>query len=170
MKYGKELIEELKDEIARNREIIKNRIERIEALQTDWDDCFVSQRFDDRAIRLAKDKIELIEAGGVSDFLEYATTDGKLVKARWRATKYGTKLRAELPDGSVIWTEARTAKGLAKYGLKKVLCTRPAWYRFSAAGSGLAGAYFGNYVLFPSDYNYATGEAATAEPLAIKEV
>lgn len=168
MKYGAELIEELKKEIESYKKCIDNRFERIEKGWTDMDDCFVSQHCEERGMQLANDKIRLIEEGGCSWFTEYATLDGQLVEAHWCKTKYGTSLRAEMPDGKVVWTTATTEKGLAKKGLKRVSCLRPAWFCFRSAGSGLFGAYAGQYVLFPSDVNYATGEEATAEPLEIR--
>lgn len=168
MKYGAELIEDLKREIETLQQSIDNRYERIEKGWTDMDDCFVSQKFETRGIDLAKQKIALIEEGGCSWFPEYATLDGQLVEAHWCNTKYGTSLRAEMPDGKVVWTTATTEKGLAKKGLKMVSCLRPAWFCFRGAGSGMFGAYAGHYVLFPSDVNYATGEEAAAEPLEIR--
>lgn len=171
MKYGEELIKELRDEITRSREAIGRRVDHVMACDFDWDDCFVSQRFDERSISLAQDKIRLIEDGGCAWFTEYATLDGKVVEARWYDNKFGgCSLRAVMPDGTVVWTSAETAKGLAKKGLKRVKCLRPAWYAFHSNGSGMWGAYTGSYVLFPSDINYATGEEASPEPIAIEEV
>ena len=168
MRYGAELVKDLNDEIEILRESINNRYERIEKGWTDMDDCFVSQKFEVRGIDLAKQKIELIKDGGCSWFTEYATLDGQLVKAYWCNTKYGKSLRAVMPDGKVVWTTAMTEKGLAKKGLKMVSCLRPAWFCFRSAGSGMFGAYAGEYVLFPSDVNYATGEESSVEPLEIR--
>ena len=169
MKYGTELVKELKEEIARMRHSIEERNERIFNCEVDYDDCFISIRCEQRGIRNNQDKIDLIENGGTAWFREYTTLDGKLVNARWCNTKYGSSLRAEMPDGSVVWTTALTQKGLAKKGLKAVECRRPAWFKFKG-GSGMYGVYTGNYVLFPSDVNYATGEKASDEPLEIREV
>lgn len=169
MKYGIDLIKELENENDALRKAISNRIDRINACETDWDDCFVSQHLEDRGIRTNNEKIALLKNGGCTWFTEYATLDGKLVNARWCKTQYGSSLRVEMPNGSVVWTTAHTAKGLAKKGLKKVECLRPAWFTFKSAGSGLFGACYGNYVLFPSDVNYATGEEASDEPIEIRE-
>lgn len=165
MKYGKELIAELEREIETLRERIENRSDRIDKWETDEDDCFISERVETRGIQLAKDKIDLIKRGGCAWFTEYATLDGKLVKANWCKTRFGSSLRAEMPDGSIVWTTSTTEKGLAKKGLKTVKCLRPAWFAFKSAQSGMMGVYAGNYVLFPSDTNYATGEAAAVEPM-----
>lgn len=169
MKYGVELIKELEVEIEADKKAINNRIERINNGETDWDDCFISQRCEERGINVNKDKIALIRDGGCAWFCEYATLDGELVKARWCNTKYGTSLRAEMPDGSVVWTSATTAKGLAKKGLKMVECLRPAWFAFKSSNSGMLGVYTGSYVLFPSDVNYATGEVASDDPIEIRD-
>ena len=170
MKYGVELIKSLENEISILRAAMDRRIERINNWQTDEDDCFISERVESRGIQLNRDKISLIQDGGCSWFPEYATLDGKLVKAHWCNTRYGYKLRAEMPDGSVIWTTADTTKGLAKKGLKKVLCKRPAWYCFKSPYGGMLGVYSGSYELFPSAVNYATGEPADSEPVEIKDM
>lgn len=169
MKYGQELIEQLEDEIKLMKDSISNRIDRINNMETDWDDCFISQRCEERGICNAQQKIDLIRNGGTSWFREYSTLGGVLVDARWCNTRYGTKLRVVMPDGKVVWTESYTKKGLAKRGLKMVLCKRPAWFAFRSSSSGMLGVYTGSYVEFPSDINYATGEPASADPIEIKD-
>lgn len=169
MMYGQELIGKLHREIESLKAGMSDRAKRISDWQTDEDDCFVSQRCDERAINLAQEKINLLENGGCEWFTEYATLDGKLVSAHWCKTRYGYSLRAVMPDGSIVWTTSNTEKGLAKKGLKKVLCLRPAWFAFHSSESGMLGVYSGEYVTFPSDVNYATGEAASADPVEIKE-
>lgn len=169
MKYGQELIESLQQEIENYKKAMQNRMERIYNFETDMDDCFISQRCDERGIGLAKDKISLIQRGGCEWFEEYSTLDGTLINAHWCHTKYGYSLRAEMPDGTVVWTTASTAKGLAKKGIKRVECLRPAWYAFRSSSGGMMGVYTGYYQLFPSDFNYATGEAAQSAPIAMRD-
>lgn len=175
MKYGQELIKELEKEIKRFEEVMDRRWDRINDGQTDIEDCFMSMRCEERGRDLAKDKIRLIQNGGCDWFAEYATLDGQLVNAKWCRCKsftgYGTtsRLRIEMPDGTVKWTSATTEKGLARIGIKRVLCKRPAWFRFSSSGSGMLAVYTGQYVTFPSDVNYATGEAASEDPIEVKE-
>lgn len=169
MRYGQELIEALERDIELTQKSIANRFERVNEGITDWDDCFVSHRCDERSLNLNRDKIDLIKDGGCAWFTEYATLDGQLVEARWCNTRFGTSLRAVMPNGEVVWTTATTAKGLAKKGLKMVECKRPAWFAFHSSNSGMLGVYTGSYVLFPSDVNYATGEAASAEPIEIRD-
>lgn len=168
--YGEELIKKLENDISRYREAIDERFERVNEGLTDWDDCFMSQRCEERGINNCINKINLIKDGGCSWFNEYATLDGVLVKSRWCNTRYGLKLRAEMPDGSVVWTSSTTRSGLKKKGLKMVECLRPAWFSFKSGNSGLLGVYTGDYVMFPSDFNYATGEEADSEPLEVRDV
>lgn len=170
MKYGKELITELEQQIVRMQESICNRLDRINEGLTDIDDCFISDRCEERGIQNNRDKISLIKRGGCEWFPEYATLDGKLVDAHWCNTQYGYSLRAKMPDGRVVWTTANTAKGLAKKGLKKVECLRPAWLKFQSSQGGMLGVYTGSYVYFPSDVNYATGEPASADPIEIRDI
>lgn len=170
MEYGKQLVERLQEEIRLNQKAIRDRWDRINEGLTDMDDCFISHRCEERGIRVCKEKIDLIQNGGTAWFHEYATLDGQLIDAHWCNTRYGTKLRAVMPDGKVIWTESTTKKGLAKRGIKAVECRRPAWFKFSSGYGGMLGVYSGDYVLFPSSVNYATGEDAPVEPLEIREV
>ena len=169
MMYGNELIKKLEAEIATLQGALERRVERINNWETDKDDCFISERCESRSLALAQNKIALIKDGGCAWFPEYATLDGTIVRAKWCDTKYGCKLRVEMPNGEVKWTTANTAKGLAKIGLKRVVCKRPAWYAFTSPYSGMLGVYSGDYSLFPSDYNYATGEQATAEPIEVQD-
>lgn len=175
MTYGNELIAQLEREIKGLQECIDRRAERINNCETDMDDCFISQRCEERGIQTAKEKIALLKNGGCDWFVEYATLDGRLVKAKWcecrSFTGFGTetRLRIEMPDGAVKWTSALTKKGLEKHGIKRVLCLRPAWFAFKSSDKGMLGVYTGQYVTFPSDINYATGEAAAADPIEAKD-
>ena len=170
MLFGADLIKKLEEEMETTKKVMANRAERINEGMTDEDDCFVSMRCDERALYLCQDKINLIKEGGTSWFTEYATLDGKLIDAHWCNTRYGSKLKAVMPDGQVVWTNAITPNGLAKRGIKMVYCRRPAWFKFSSNGSGMYGVYTGQYILFPSSVNYATGEDASVDPLEIKEI
>ena len=170
MLYGQDLINQLQKIIETTKTAMTDRQKRIANWETDEDDCFISMRVDERGLSLANAKIELIKDGGCAWFEEYATLDGQLVNAHWCNTKFGYSLRVEMPDGQVVWTTSCTKKGLAKRGLKKVECRRPAWYCFSSPYSGMLGVYNGSYNLFPSDWNYATGERAGSEPLEMRDV
>lgn len=170
MLYGAELIKSLEMQKARIREIQEDRAKRIANMETDEDDCFISIRCDDRNSSLIDDKIRLIKDGGCHWFVEYQSTSGVHEKKHnWFENKFGGwSLRVELMDGTVIYTSADTEKGLAKKGLKKVLALRPAWFAFHSSERGMMGVWSGSYVEFPSDVNYATGEPASREPVAVK--
>lgn len=169
MLFGAELIKSLESEIKILRDSIEDRRKRIDDGWTDMDDCFVSQRVEERGIRNNNDKIALIKNGGLHWFRELATMDGAPVDSRWVETRFGYTRRVQMPDGSVVWTSADTDNGLARKGLKKVMCLRPAWYTFHSSGKGMCGVYTGDYVLFPSDVNYATGEDASCDPIEMKD-
>lgn len=168
MLFGAELVKSLKNEIDSYQKALNDRSQRISDGLTDMEDCFISQRVEERGIQLAKDKISLIEKGGCDWFVEYATLDDVLVRARWCETVYGRSLRVEMSNGEVIWTTANTEKGLKRKGLKKVLCLRPAWFTFKSSMNGLCGVLCGYYTTFPSDINYATGKPASYDPVDIK--
>ena len=68
MKFGQELIDQLEAEIKLMQKSIENRQERIDAGWTDIDDCFTSQRCEERGIRVNHDKINLIKEGGCAWF------------------------------------------------------------------------------------------------------
>lgn len=171
MTYGAELVKELQAEKALMIQSMDNRADRIDKGWTDMDDCFISQRCEERGMHLCDQKIKLIqEDGGFGWFWEYTTLEGQLIEAKWVNTQYGCSLRAVMPDGRVVWTTATTKAGLARKGLKAVMCKRPGWFYFHSANSGMLGAYTGQYILFPSNMNYATGFEADDDPVEIKEV
>lgn len=167
--YGQALIERLEAQRETIKKQIADREGRIARWETDEDDCFISMKVDSDSLSQIDMKLHLLRNGGTSWFCEYATLDGTLINARWCSTKYGTRLRAVMPNGEVVWTSSATAKGLAKKGIKRVLCKRPAWVRFYSGDSGMMGVMTGSYGEFKSDVNYATGETASAEPIEIKD-
>lgn len=170
MVYGQELVDLLEGQMDNYRRAIARRMAQISEGDFDESDSFVSQRVDERGMSVTRSKIHLLkECQGYGWFTEYQTLDGVLVDATWCNTRYGEKLRVEFPDGTVKWTTATTKKGLAKIGLRKVVCKRSAWFCFRSSGSGMMGVYTGSYVMFPSDTNYWTGKPAEGEPIEIME-
>ena len=161
--FGDELIASLEKDIARICDSIDNRERRIMEGRTDIDDCFVSADNDDFMLRGAKQKIELIKSGGLAWFKEYTTLEGWPVKSKWVDGAWGQRLRVYMPDGKTVWTTAKTAKGLAKHGLKAVAALRPAWYKIEAH------LVTKSWTLFPSDKNYATGKAAGTDPVETQD-
>lgn len=68
MKYGNELIKSLEKEIETLQKSLSDRIDRINDGLTDFDDCFMSDRCEQRGIQTNKEKIALIKDGGCAWF------------------------------------------------------------------------------------------------------
>ncbi len=168
--YGKDLEMELMEDLKRFKTIALDREKRIDDGMTDYDDCFVSIQSESIGKQKTEMKLNILQNDGFSWFEEFATLDGALCKSALCETRYGFRWRIETPDGQVIWTSAETKKGLARIGLKKMLCKRPAWVKYEGFGTGLAGALNGTCVVFPSNTNFATGLPADREPIEIREV
>ena len=137
-------IEMLDAERERVLEVIRDRAERIANCEVDDADCFMSVRADQKHLNRIDAQKKILEDGGFAWFYEYATLDNVLCKSKYCKTKYGYTNRVEMPDGSIVWTNARTEKGLAKHNLKQVRVKRVAWIDYDG--------------LFPAKLNRATGE------------
>lgn len=160
--YGQELIDSLEQDIESLLASLADRRKRINEGRTDMDDCFVSETSDNQQLRGDRLKLALLRSGGLAWFSEVATLDGVVVPSKWIETAWGTRRCVTLPDGRVVWTSAQTADGLARHGLKAVLCLRPAWFN-------LKGGLEGSWTLFASEVNYATGEKAPSDPIQVQE-
>lgn len=147
-------IEMLNNERERVLEVIRDRAERINRCEVDDTDCFMSARADRKHLDRIDRQIKLLENGCCEWFTEYATLDNQLCKSKYCKTKYGYTNRVEMPDGSIVWTSARTEKGLAKHGLKEVRVKRVAWIDYDG--------------LFPAKLNRATGEYSEDNIIEIK--
>lgn len=164
--YGQALVASLERDIERIGEILDDRQRRIAEGRTDMDDCSLSEENDRLMLHGAKNKIALVKSGGMAWFRELATLDGTLVPYEWVSSSWGNRRKVSMPDGTVVYTSARTMEGLAKRGLKMVFCLRPAWYRAEGSGWGPTACW---WKLFPSEFNYATGEKATAAPVQMRD-
>ena len=162
--FGEELIRSLQKDIERNHDSIADRERRIMDGRTDMDDCFLSQHNDEFMLRGARQKIALLKSGGLAWFRDYQTLEGFPVKAKWVQGAWGERLRVYMPDGKTVWTSAKTAKGLAKNGLKAVAALRPAWFKIDSQGLGTE-----TWTMFPSDKNYATGKPAGSDPVEVMD-
>lgn len=157
---------EVEATLARTREIIHSRAERIANCEVESSDCALSMMADRQMVALCEKQIELLDGNCEAWFVGYSTLDGEIVDARWVDTRYGRKLVADMPDGETVWTTADTEKGLAKRNLKKVMVKRTAWAKLQSNGSSLASGC--SVVVYPACLNRTTGEYS--EDIAVLEV
>lgn len=152
-------IESLKNEIKHTSGLIDDRMERIGKGQTDMDDCFVSQRFNELNISLTRTKIEILKNGGLWEFdvLRDLETDeivaedignGQWGSFWWIKEEFRHKF-------GKTYGMAKRESTFTKKGLKRSTAMFPAWATTQANGSGMAGAYMSSVVIFKSSWNHA---------------
>lgn len=137
-------IEMLNEERERVLDVIRDRERRIAECEVEPADCFMSARADSDHLRRIEMQKQILENDGFAWFTEFATLDNQLCSSKLCNTKYGMTNRVEMPDGEIVWTSARTEKGLAKHNLKMVRVKRVAWVDYDG--------------LFPAKINRVTGE------------
>ena len=150
--YGEELKKAIIAERDRLIAAINDRAARIASGETDIDDCFVSQRIEERGIAECNTRIEILEGDGMMDWEGWFDQDGNEVRVRWVDTRYGVR---------VVWNGifASSEKALAKKtGLVKKDIRVPVWTKFSSNGSGMLGVYSGSYERVRWHTNMVTGE------------
>ena len=151
--YGAELAEQIKEDIQRSRDAIERRIERINRWETDWDDCFLSQRVEETSISEGRMKLEILSGDGFMEIETLVDEHGKEIPSRWVNTRYGAKL----VSGGVF---ANSLKALAKKrGLRVVTIKVPCWVkRMSGSGGGLCAAYGSYPAVVRWPVNMVTGQ------------
>lgn len=152
-------IQRAEEAIKRNKEAMDDRLRRIQEGLTDMDDCFMSQRSEELAIRKAQIEIEILKNGGVQEFSVLRSIDtGEVVAKFWYEGKWGFYWRIlseyEEKYGKYVGFGIKP-ETLAKKGLVKGKEVAPAWVRFRSNGSGMAGAYMATCEVYRSRKNYA---------------
>lgn len=147
---------EVEATLARTRESIRSRAERIANCEVESTDCALSMMADRETVALCEKQLELLDGNCEAWFSGYATLDGEVVDARWVDTRYGSKLVVDMPNGETVWTTADTEKGLAKRNLKKVMIKRTAWAKLVSNGNSFASGR--SIVVYPAYLNRTTGE------------
>lgn len=148
--------EELRKLILKQRETLQNaidrRAERIANWETDEDDCFMSQRVEESAIRECNMQLRILDGDGLMDYEAYFDKDGNEVRVRYVNTRYG---------GAYVWNGifASSIRALLKKtGLTKKMIRVPVWTKFCTPYSGMLGAYCGSYEEVRWHTNMVTGE------------
>ena len=150
--FGEELRKSILETKQRMIDAIENRAERIRNWETDEDDCFMSQRVEENAIRECDLQLEILKGDGCMDFEGWFDPDGNEVYVRWVNTRYG---------GAYVWNGifASSEKALAKKtGLTRKTIRVPVWTKFSTPYSGMMGVYCGSYEITRWHTNMVTGE------------
>lgn len=148
--------EELRQSIIRDREAlvsaIADRSRMISEGLTDIDDCFMSQRCEERGIGECDMKLAILDRGGVDEYDTVFDETGNEVSWRWVNTRYGLKVVAR-------GIFANSIKALCKKtGWHEGKVVAPTWVKFVSSGRGLLGVYSGSYIEVRWPVNMATGE------------
>lgn len=150
--FGEELKSAIIAQKQRMIENIEDRRERINNWQTDEDDCFLSQRVDERGIHECNMQLDILGGDGCMDFDGWFDADGNEVRVKWVQTRYGC---------ACVWNGvfASSEKALQKKtGLTRKTIRVPVWTKFCPSGSGLAGVYGGSIQTVRWHTNMVTGE------------
>lgn len=152
MLYG----DELRKSILATKECLIARIEerntRIANWETDEDDCFLSQRVEERAISECNMQLSILDGDGTMTIDAVIDQDGNEVHTRWVNTRYGLKI-----VGKGIFANSVKAL-LKKTGWTSKEIQVPCWTKFCSSGSGLLGVYGGSYEVVRWHTNMVTGE------------
>lgn len=151
-KYGEELRKSILATKEHLLESIKERNERIANWQTDEDDCFLSQRVEERAISECNMQLTILDGDGTMTIDAVIDQDGNEVNTRWVDTRYGLKI-----VGRGVFANSEKAL-LKKTGWTTKEIKVPCWTKFCSSGSGLLGVYSGSYQVVRWHTNMVTGE------------
>ncbi len=158
--YGEELRKSILATRQRMVDSIESRAERIANWETDEDDCFLSQRVEERAILECDMQLRILDTDGCEDYEAVFDEQGRECRVRYVSTKYGGAYVTDiLVDGKVKPIFASSMKALLKKtGYHKKIIRVPVWTKFCTPYKGLYGAYCGSYEVVRWHTNMVTGE------------
>ena len=150
--YGAELAREIEAQKQRYITAIEDRQRRINNWETDEDDCFMSQRVEERGIHECNTRLEILKGDGTMPFEAVIDQEGNEVYVRNVHTRFG-------------W--AYVGRGIFANSIK-ALCKKtgwhteeirvPVWTKLCSGGSGLYGAYTASVECVRWHTNMVTGE------------
>ena len=154
-----EKIQRLQNRIDHTKSLMDDRRERIQNGETDWDDCFMSERSNSQNIDLLKTKIDILKNGGTRLFDVLVDIEtGEVVSKKIIDAQYGLcwiiddEFKGKF--GKFVGYAKREST-YTKKGLKQESRELPAWAKFKTSGSGMMGAYSAYVHVFPCDVNFA---------------
>jgi hypothetical protein len=150
--FGEELRKNILENKQRAIKAIEDRNKRINDGLTDLDDCFISQRCNERAIQEANMQLDILSGDGLGEWEVIVDQNGDEVNARWVKTRYGYKIVA---NGIFAASKKALCK---KTGWHTEVRRVPIWTKFCANASGLLGVYTGTVEIVRWHTNMVTGE------------
>lgn len=150
--YGDELRKQIEMEKAHTIEIMQERAARISRMETDEDDCFMSQRIDQSALSEYDTQLHILDGDGMMEIDAVVDQDGNEIWVHWVHTRYGGAW-----VGRGVFASSIKAL-LKKTGWKTETKRVPVWTKFVPSGSGLMGVYGGSYQEVRWHTNMKTGE------------
>lgn len=152
--FGKELAESIKKRRQIYVESMQRREQRVANCETDYDDCFMSERVESQAIDECNKQLEILKGDGLMDYEAIVDENGEEVNVhcfenKWRSLSY---------VGRGVFASSINAL-LKKTGWKKKTIRVPVWTRFECgAGGGMCAVYSGYYTYCRWHTNMVTGE------------
>lgn len=151
--YGEELARSIEAEKQRYIAAIEDRQRRINNWETDEDDCFLSQRMEERGIHECNERLKILQGDGTMPYDAVFDQEGNEVSVRWVNTRFGGAY-----VGRGIF--ASSIKALCKktgWTVKEIRV--PVWTKLSSGGAkGLYGAYIASIERVRWHTNMVTGE------------
>lgn len=152
MKFGEELISEIKASLDRCREERERRERNIAECLYDSTDSFLSEWANGLTTRLEWAKLEILENKGLAEFTVLCDLEGNVVADKLIRTRFGSVFNV---NGQWINPHVKTST-LEKKGFRIETRLFPAWACIEGKGTGLSGNCW--VKVFRSRVNYFTGE------------
>ena len=150
--FGTELAREIEKQKQRYIDAIEDRQRRINNWETDEDDCFMSQRVEERGIHECNMQLEILQGDGTMPFDAVKDQEGNEVYVRWVQTRFGVAC-----VGRGVF--ASSIKALCKKtGWHTEEIRVPVWTKLCSGWSGLYGAYTASVERVRWHTNMVTGE------------
>lgn len=155
--YGEELRKSILATKQQMLDAIESRDERIKNWETDEDDCFISQRVEENAIRECNLQLEILSGDGMMDYDAVIDQEGNERRVRQVHTKYGWAYASDISSDKTVF--ASSIKALCKKtGWHQETIRVPCWTKFSTPYGGMMGVYCGSYEVVRWHTNMVTGE------------
>lgn len=151
--YGEELKKAILARKARAQAAIDDRADRIGRWETDEDDCFMSQRIDERSIRECNMQLEILDTDGTMEIGAIIDADGNEVRVHHFTNKWGR----DSVVGRGVFASSVNAL-LKKTGWTRKTIRVPVWTKFCSPTGGMMGVYCGDYEKVRWHTNMVTGE------------